>query len=172
MSTILLSLGTNLGDRPANLGAALAALAEVLTIDALSSVWETAPLLVLDQPPFLNMAVAARGTVDPIALLDRVKAIETALGRVDAGRYGPRLIDIDILAIGAEMIESERLSVPHPRLAERRFALAPLAEVAPDWVHPRLGQTPRALLAALGETQDCLRLGPLETLASGRGGAL
>ncbi|MEO0034927.1 MAG: 2-amino-4-hydroxy-6-hydroxymethyldihyropteridine pyrophosphokinae [Pseudomonadota bacterium] len=161
-----LCLGSNLGDRAANLRAALAALAECVHLTALSSVWETAPLHVLDQPAFLNLVLAGETGLDGHPLLARLKRIEHDLGRVASLRYGPRLIDIDILCLGEVVREDPVLTLPHPRLAERRFVLAPLAEIAPALVPPGLGRDVAALLAALGEAGGAVRrLGPLESLA-------
>jgi len=171
LRTVHLGLGTNLGDRAANLKAALAALADIVAIGEGSSVWETAPMHVLDQPPFLNMAVVGTTTLEPLDLLARIKAIETRLGRVASVRYGPRLIDIDILAMGDETIDSEVLTLPHPRLSERRFVLAPLAEIAPDLIVS--GQSVATLLGRLPAADDAVRrVGALDSLAPNLAGAL
>jgi 2-amino-4-hydroxy-6-hydroxymethyldihydropteridine diphosphokinase len=154
MATVYLGLGTNLGDRFANLRAAVAALGEVARVEALSRVYETAPLYVTDQPAFLNMAARAETDLEPHALLARLKSIEEHLGRVASRRYGPRLIDLDILFYGGETVVSDTLEIPHPRLAERRFALAPLADIAAELRHPTLGSTIAALLDALPEADD------------------
>jgi len=169
-----LCLGTNLGDRAANLRGAVAALDGSVRVGALSSVWETAPMHVLDQPAFLNLALAGETDLDGLELLARLKAIESALGRVASVRYGPRLIDIDILCLGAEVRDDPVLTLPHPRLAERRFVLAPLAEIAPDLVPPGLGRDVAALLAGLPAEDGgaVCRLGPLETLAPASAAAL
>ena len=149
MAIVYLGLGTNLGDRRANLGAAVAALAHVAEIQACSRVYETAPMHVIDQPAFLNMAVRATTLLSPQSLLAEAKAIEKRLGRVDGRRYGPRLIDMDILLYGDMVMEDEILTIPHPRLTERRFALAPLADVGASVVHPVEDRTVAQLLAAL-----------------------
>ena len=154
MAIVYLGLGTNLGDRIANLKAAVDALARVGEVDALSRVYETAPLYVTDQPPFLNMAVRARTDLAPHDLLARLKGMEDELGRVASVRYGPRLIDLDILLYGDAVVNSEVLVVPHPRLPERRFALAPLADVAATVVHPQAGRTVAQLLSELPGDDD------------------
>lgn len=146
MARAFLGLGSNLGDRPANLRAALAALGDVVLV---SPIYETAPLYVIDQPAFLNMAAAIETDLEPIVLLARVKAIEDDLGRVASIRFGPRLIDIDILLMDACIVAHPELDVPHPRLAERRFALAPLADIAAEILHPRLGLSIGELLRRL-----------------------
>ncbi|MGE5476530.1 MAG: 2-amino-4-hydroxy-6-hydroxymethyldihydropteridine diphosphokinase [Bacteroidales bacterium] len=154
MATVFLGLGTNLGDRAANLRAALDALATVAEIDAASAIYETAPLYVTDQPAFLNMAVRATTRLPPMELLRALKHMESELGRVASVRYGPRLIDLDILIYDDVVMDEPELILPHPRLHERRFALVPLADVAADLVHPTLGRSIGQLLAALPAEDD------------------
>lgn len=129
MTRVYLALGSNLGDRLANLRAAVAAIEERgIAVTARSSVWETPPVPA-GQPPFLNAAVATETGMDPLALLREIKAIEHALGRRPGPHWGPRPIDIDILFHGDERIGMPELTVPHPRLTERAFVLAPLADI-------------------------------------------
>jgi dihydropteroate synthase/2-amino-4-hydroxy-6-hydroxymethyldihydropteridine diphosphokinase len=151
---VYLALGTNLGDRRANLIGALRALAgRGLTVTALSRVYETEPAYVTDQPRFLNMVVQADTALEPLAVLDMLKALEADLGRAASVRYGPRLIDLDLLLAGDQVVGHERLTLPHPRLHERAFVLVPLAELAADVVIPGRGTVGEAL-AALGEVGD------------------
>lgn len=138
---IYLGLGTNLGDRIEALRAALRALAQFMTVEAVSSVWDTAPEIVKNQPRFLNAAVSGMTTLDPFALLGAIKRLEWDMGRRPAGRYGPRPIDVDILLYDAWCVDSRELMIPHPLLAERAFVLAPLAQIAPTERHPALGAT-------------------------------
>jgi 2-amino-4-hydroxy-6-hydroxymethyldihydropteridine diphosphokinase len=170
--TVHLGLGTNLGDRVANLQSALTALADLVTIGDRSSVWETAPVHVLDQPAFLNMAVAGTCSAEPLELLAGIKALETRLGRDASVRVGPRLIDIDILTLGDETLDSDILTLPHPRLGERRFVLAPLAEIAPGLIIS--GHSVAALLARLpaGGDDAVRRVGTLDSLAPNLAAAL
>ncbi len=149
MTLVHIALGSNLGDRAANLAAAIAALAPEVAVTERSPVYESDPRYVLDQPHFLNMVLAGETALDAPALLRRLKSIESALGRQPANRHGPRLIDLDIVFFGDAVIATPDLEIPHPRLAERAFVLRPLADISPDLVHPVSGLTVRDLLASL-----------------------
>lgn len=159
MTAIYLALGSNLGDRQANLRAALTEL-ETAHIHILrrSSTWETPPVPA-DQPHYLNAAVLAETTLPPHQLLAVLKQIEHHLGRRPGRRWGPRPIDIDILFYGDLQLETPDLIIPHPRIAERAFVLAPLAEVA-EGPLPVLQATAHQLLARTG-LQGAHRLFPL-----------
>ena len=151
--TVFLSLGTNLGDRVENLRAALQALLPVVNIQSTSPVFETPPWGFTEQPAFLNMVIMGKTEVDPLTLLGRLKSIEVDLGRLPSFRFGPRLIDLDILFYGDHLINEEHLVVPHPRLHERAFVLVPLNDLVPDLVHPLLKQTIHSLLAGLPQSE-------------------
>jgi 2-amino-4-hydroxy-6-hydroxymethyldihydropteridine diphosphokinase len=138
-------LGSNLGDREATLQAAIAALPGVV---AVSELLETDPVGVIDQPAFLNGAVALETDLSARELLERLLAVERELGRERRERWGPRRIDLDLLLYGSETIDEPGLTVPHPRLHERRFALEPLAELDSELLVPGRGRV-SALLAAL-----------------------
>jgi 2-amino-4-hydroxy-6-hydroxymethyldihydropteridine diphosphokinase len=157
---VYLGLGSNLGDRDANLSAALRALAAVVTIEHVSSVYDTAPMLYTDQPRFHNLVCQATTSLTPGALLHAAKEIERQLGRTSGPRYGPRVIDIDLLLYGRLVVNTPALTIPHPRIAERAFVLAPLAELAPTLTHPVLGETMVELLRRVPES-DVERVGPL-----------
>lgn len=143
MGTIAyIALGANLGDRQANIQTALRRLAQLPTIELVrvSSLYETAPVGTADQPDFLNLAVAARTSLAPQALLDALLHIENQMGRVRTERWGPRVIDMDLLLYGGEQVSLPGLTVPHPRLRERAFVLIPLAEIAPELTLPGDGE--------------------------------
>jgi len=146
-----LALGSNLGDRADNLRRALAALRETLALDSISACYETEPAYVLDQPRFYNLACRAGTTLAPLDLLRYLKGLETALGREPGPRFGPRVIDLDLLFYGDLVLASPELTLPHPRLHERAFVLVPLADITPDFVHPTLGLTLAALRDGLGD---------------------
>ncbi len=152
MPTVYLGLGANLGKRRETIDAALARLADhrAICVCAVSALIETAPVGgPAGQPNYLNGAAAIETNLDPAALLAELKRIEHDLGRRDGPRWGPRPIDLDILLYGDLALASPDLTIPHPRLRERRFVLAPLAEIAPDAVDPVTGLAVRALLARL-----------------------
>lgn len=153
MVRVFIALGSNLGGRQDNLDRALDALAATVTIDARSSVYETDPAYVLDQPSFLNMVIAGETGLCAESLLSELKRIEADIGRVPTRRNGPRVIDLDILYYGDQVMETDRLIVPHPRIAERLFVLEPLAEIAPELRHPVLKMTTRELLERLKDGQ-------------------
>jgi 2-amino-4-hydroxy-6-hydroxymethyldihydropteridine diphosphokinase len=157
-----LSLGSNVGRRAANLARARRLLeragAEVL---ASSSVYETEPVDYPDQPWFLNQVLEVRSELDPPSLLRMAKSIEAALKRAPTVPKGPRTIDIDILFAGDLVVDSPDLTIPHPRLHLRNFVLVPLAEIAPDLVHPVLGKTARELARSSSDPAKVLRKRPL-----------
>src|SRR5215813_13272694 len=137
MKSIYLSLGSNLGDREANLRAAIAALPEArVKVGRVSSVYETEPVDYFDQPWFLNCVVEGETEMEAVELLRRLHGIETRMGSKKEFAKGPRLLDIDILLYGNETIATAELQVPHPRMLERKFVLTPLAEIAPELRHP------------------------------------
>ncbi len=151
MPTVLLGLGSNLGRREDHLRRALTALTGRLEIAATSPVYETAPMHLRAQPLFLNMVARGKTEMAADALLGWLKSLESSLGRIRAVRHGPRVIDLDILFYGQAVVATPTLTIPHPRLAERAFVLKPLADVAPEWVHPVTGRRVAAMLAALGD---------------------
>lgn len=157
MATVYLALGANLGDREKNLRAGLARISEFVRLTRVSSIYETEPWGVRDQPWFLNLVCAGTTTLSPVDVLRRAKKIEIEMGRTEGIRFGPRPIDIDILLYDRVIELSPALTIPHPRLHERAFVLVPLAEIAPDLVHPRLRVTIRELLARLESTEDVRR---------------
>ncbi|MGD0665940.1 MAG: 2-amino-4-hydroxy-6-hydroxymethyldihydropteridine diphosphokinase [Bryobacteraceae bacterium] len=149
MKLIYLSLGSNIGDRERNLRAAVERLdAPGLRVLRVSPVYETEPVDYTDQRWFLNLVVEAETTLFPLQLLARVQKIERALGRVRTVPKGPRIIDIDILLYGAAVVHGAKLEIPHPRMAERRFVLVPLHDLAPDLRHPVARATVTELLRA------------------------
>jgi len=151
-TTVYLALGSNLGDRAANLRAVWQNLAPAARPAAASRVYETPPWGYTDQPAFLNQVIRAETDLPPLELLAALKQLETQLGRVPGFRNGPRAIDIDILFYGDQVVEMAGLSIPHPRLAERAFVLVPLADLAPDLRHPFLDRSIRQLLDSVDQS--------------------
>lgn len=149
-ATVYIALGSNLGDRAAYLQTALDRLRATVQVTAVSPVYETDPVGYAEQGPFLNAVVAGTTTRDPQALLGELLRIERALGRARSFPNAPRTIDLDLLGYDALALATPALTVPHPRLRERAFVLAPLADIAPGLVLPGMGDTAAALLAALG----------------------
>lgn len=155
-SLVYLGLGSNMGDWNALLRAAIERLADSVRITRRSSIWDSAPQLVEDQPRFHNMVVEGWTRLAPHALLAEIKRIERDLGREPGLRYGPRPIDIDILLFGDVILDTPELTIPHARLLQRAFALIPLAEIAPHAWHPVARREAATLAAEAPEGDLCL----------------
>jgi 2-amino-4-hydroxy-6-hydroxymethyldihydropteridine diphosphokinase len=154
---VYLSLGSNVGDRAANLKMAVDRLGRIGKVVAVSSFYETEPVEVTAQPWFLNCALLMETERMPGQLLSEILGLEQEMGRQRGQSKGPRNIDIDILLFGDSIIEDERLSIPHPAMQQRRFVLEPLAEIAPEAMHPVLQRTVRELSDALPPGQEVKR---------------
>jgi 2-amino-4-hydroxy-6-hydroxymethyldihydropteridine diphosphokinase len=164
-SPVLLGLGANLGDPVRQISAAVDALRAQVAIDAVSSLYRSAPVGFAEQADFYNVVCGGTTRLAPEELLAEEGRIEEALGRIRSFRNAPRLIDVDILALGDRVIDTPRLTVPHPAIASRGFVLHPLAEVAPDWRHPLLGRSARELLRSAVGLERVEALGALPLLS-------
>lgn len=166
METVFLGLGSNLGDRETNLRTALDSLRGQVSLDLVSSVYETEPVGFREQPWFLNLICRGKTSLDPFELLSLAKSVEARMGREESFRNAPRPIDIDILFFGDRIVSADDLRIPHPRIVERRFVMVPLAEIAPDLVHPELRKTIKTLLSDLADPgqvrrrEDAPSIGP------------
>lgn len=158
--TAYLLLGGNLGDREANLVQAIALLsAQVGEVILVSALYETAAWGKTDQPAFLNQAIALQTNLTALEVLTRALAIEQELGRVRKDKWGERLIDIDLILFGDEIIDiPDKLQVPHPHMQNRRFVMEPLAEIAPEVIHPVLGQSMLSISQSLNDPLPVKRL--------------
>ena len=156
--TAYLSLGSNLGDRAANLRTAIAQLDVAGRLLAVSALYEAQPVDVPDQPWFLNCVAAIETDKTPRELLQIALQVEAAMGRLRMREKGPRKIDIDVVLFGDRVVDEPGLKIPHPAMHQRRFVLEPLVEIAPEARHPGLGKTARELLAALAGGQTVRRL--------------
>jgi 2-amino-4-hydroxy-6-hydroxymethyldihydropteridine diphosphokinase len=156
--TVYLGLGCNLGDRVETLRSALRALQEFGTLVASSAIYQTTPWGLKNQPDFLNLCCRLDTALSPDALHAETKNIEIQLGRVPNVRWGPRFADIDLLTYDDLVIQNERLTIPHPRIAGRAFVLVPLAEIAPDLVLPGQTETVTALAAAIPDVAQLVRM--------------
>jgi 2-amino-4-hydroxy-6-hydroxymethyldihydropteridine diphosphokinase len=148
-----IALGSNLesrfGDRRANVWEAVERIRELGEVKAVSSVYDTEPVGYVDQPRFLNAAMLLKTSLEPVELMRSLLEIEQKMGRERSGAVakGPRVIDLDLLLYGQAVMNTTELTLPHPEMMERRFVLEPLAEIAPEMVHPVLGLTVREMLA-------------------------
>jgi 2-amino-4-hydroxy-6-hydroxymethyldihydropteridine diphosphokinase len=159
MRIAYISLGSNLGDRETTLRAAMARLSSVGTITAVSRIYETAPMENIEQPWFLNCVVELKTEATPEQLLQAGLKIEQEFGRRrnEANKKGPRTLDIDLILMDEEVRDAPNLKLPHPQLADRRFVLVPLVEIAPSIRHPITGRTAREMLENIGDTPDEVR---------------
>ena len=156
---VFLLLGSNLGNRQEVLALARQHITErVGRILLHSSIYETEPWGLPDQPAFLNQVIEIETGQEPEEVLRNILDIEHELGRVRYVRWGARVIDIDILYFRDLVLDSARLTIPHPRIPERRFTLLPLTEIAPDFINPELGKTSAELLAACSDTGEVKRM--------------
>jgi 2-amino-4-hydroxy-6-hydroxymethyldihydropteridine diphosphokinase len=143
-------LGSNLGDRRAYLKAAIQGLSRILTDIEESSIYETDPQYVTDQPVFLNQVVSGKTDLEPLEFLKNCQNIQTEIGRTpQTVRFGPREIDIDILSFGDVVLKTDTIEIPHPRLYERLFVLVPLCEIFPNWLCPKTGESVQDLIQKL-----------------------
>jgi len=157
LAKVYLGLGANLGDRERNLVRAVELLSQWVRIEDLSSLYETDPVGYLEQPRFLNAVCALTTNMSPEDMLRLAKNIEYTLGRTPGFQNAPRPVDIDILFYGDRVINLPDLTIPHPRLVERAFVLVPLAEIAPDLVHPVSSRTVKEMLESLGSLEGVTR---------------
>ena len=154
MVKAFLSAGTNMGDRKAHLEFALRSLSKGGSVRQASSFYETEPVGYLDQPWFLNQAIELETEFAPHQLLALCQDIESSGGRIRTFRNAPRTLDLDILLYSNSVVRESDLIIPHPRMAERRFVLVPLAQIAPEFVHPLLKKTIRALLESCADASE------------------
>ena len=164
---IYLSLGSNLGDRAGNLSRAIEALATIgVPVLRRSSIYETEPVDFVAQPWFLNCVVEAETSLMPRQLLIELQAIERKFGSQKLVPRGPRIVDLDVLFYGSEVIHAAGMEIPHPRLTERRFVLVPLAELVPEFLHPVL-RTSAAELLATAHDRSVVRIWQVPEDAAG-----
>jgi len=148
LPTAFLSLGSNLGDRLGNLRRAIKKLKESdeIEVEEISPVYETEPVGGQDQGWYLNLVLRVQTSLEPLALLEQLRSVEDGMGRSREEKWGPRKIDLDILLLDDRVVDSERLTIPHPRMHERKFVLVPLTQIAPELLHPRLHKSVEELL--------------------------
>ena len=164
MHSVYIGFGSNIGDRLARIQNAIRALSETegITLQKISSVYQTEPVGYETQAQFLNGVAAIQTDLPPLSLLHILKDIETAVGRRQRIRWGPREIDLDILIYGDLCLQTEKLIIPHPEMHRRRFVLAPLAEIAPNLVHPVFQETVQSLLEHLEDDKSVSESGSID----------
>jgi 2-amino-4-hydroxy-6-hydroxymethyldihydropteridine diphosphokinase len=153
----LIALGSNVGDREGNLRHAIGAIGGFAKVTGISSVYETEPMYLEDQGWFLNCVMSVETELTPRALLDALQAIEAGMGRERVVKYGPRVVDLDILFYDGEVVSEPGLEIPHPKIPERQFVLAPLEELRPGFVHPVIGKTMSEIGHALKTDKKVVR---------------
>lgn len=158
MADVFIGLGANIGDPETRLRRAVERLGEALEVVAVSSLYRTEPVGVRDQPSFMNAAIWVRTDMDPSAVHVLLQRLEDEGGRVRDVPMGPRTLDLDLLLYGSSTVDEPGLTVPHPRMAERRFVLEPLVEIAPDVRHPVIGSSLAEVLASLPPAEAVERL--------------
>ena len=153
MEDVFLGLGSNLGEREENIQGAIDSIDNITGVRVVlsSSLIETEPVGITDQPEFINAAIKTETSLSPQELFSSLVEIEKSMGRVRTIRWGPRIIDIDILLFGGRIIENDYLIIPHPEMTKRSFVLMPLAEIAPEVIHPVEKRTIKGLLDKLKE---------------------
>lgn len=153
-----IGIGSNEGQREWNVARAVEALSDSVEVLSVSSMYETEPMYLENQPWFVNCVARVRTVMSPRELLGVVKEVEESMGRRRGKRFGPRVIDLDILLYGDQVISDEGLEIPHPKLQERAFVLAPLVEIAPEVVHPLSGESASEMLRKLHTVKVVRRL--------------
>jgi 2-amino-4-hydroxy-6-hydroxymethyldihydropteridine diphosphokinase len=156
---VFVGLGSNLGDRVENVKRAISMLGNRVKVLSVSSLYETEPMYVEDQPWFVNCVAELETEMEARELLEFLKTTEVRAGRKKGTRYGPRVIDIDLLFYGSEEVSEEGIQVPHPKVQERAFVLVPMSEIAPDFVHPTLGKTVIQILSELQPKKKVVKIG-------------
>ena len=159
MVLVYLSIGSNLGFRYGNIRSAILDINKFASLFAISSVYSTKPVGFLAQPYFLNLVCSIKTAMDPLQLQERIKSLESYMGRVTIFKNGPRIIDIDILSYGDVLVDFPQLQIPHPRMHERNFVLTPLEEIEPNFLHPLLRITVSDLLERLPDAEEVSRIG-------------
>lgn len=154
---VVIALGSNLGDAKAHIHEAYAALGAFIDNLRLSPLYESQPMYYSDQPNFVNAVAAGVCDMAPIELLLRLKTLEKDIGRTEGFRNGPRVIDLDIVLYGMQIVDEPELVIPHPRMTERPFVMVPLADVMPDMVHPVMGLRADVIAGLLEYTDEVLR---------------
>lgn len=157
---IFIGLGSNLHQPEQNLRTAFTSLSESdgFSSPMLSSLYKTPPYGVLDQPEFINAVASFQTTLSSRAVLNSLLSLEEKMGRVRKERWGPRLIDLDLLFYGEQVIEEDGLKIPHPGIPERDFVLVPFMDIAPEWQHPTFNKSIRDLLSELGDTSSIVQI--------------
>ena len=163
MSTVFVGIGSNLGNRIENCSNAIRKISDFASVSAISSIYETQPVGYEDQHDFINCAVKIETNLSPYDLLLSLQSIEDTSGRERIQKWGPRIIDLDILFYNDLVIDSDELTIPHPRAHLRRFVLEPLSEIAPDLIHPVLKVSISKLLEGLNDPKSVVKLGNFST---------